>query len=98
MVFEIPKSKASIDQNRFKFKFPGERKTYSVPLMKYLKPSLAVQFEELSEVAAFKLIIDEYIPEAFEKFDDVEQFEAFLEQWKSESGISVGESEASPSS
>lgn len=36
MVYEVPASKASIKQNQFEFKVPGERKTRSLPLPKYL--------------------------------------------------------------
>lgn len=36
MTFEIPASKASIKQNQFEFKVPGEKKTRSLPLLKFL--------------------------------------------------------------
>lgn len=36
MTFELPASKASIKQNQFEFKVPGERKTWSLPLLKFL--------------------------------------------------------------
>lgn len=35
MVYEIPASKASLKQNVFEFKVPGERKVRSLPLLKY---------------------------------------------------------------
>jgi hypothetical protein len=35
MVFEVPASKASIKQNQFEFKVPGERKTRTLPLLKF---------------------------------------------------------------
>jgi hypothetical protein len=35
MVYEIPASKASLKQNVFEFKVPGEKKTRSLPLLKY---------------------------------------------------------------
>jgi hypothetical protein len=35
MVFEVPASKASLKQNVFEFKVPGEKKTRSLPLLKY---------------------------------------------------------------
>jgi hypothetical protein len=38
--FEVPASKASVKQNRFEFKIPGEKKTYSLPLLQYLTNGL----------------------------------------------------------
>jgi len=35
MVFEVPASKASQKQNLFEFKVPGEKKTRSLPLLKF---------------------------------------------------------------
>jgi hypothetical protein len=35
MVFEVPASKASQKQNVFEFQVPGEKKTRSLPLLKY---------------------------------------------------------------
>ncbi len=50
MVFQVPKSKASIKQNRFEFQMPGSDKTYSIPLLKFIRPSLTVKIGELSEI------------------------------------------------
>lgn len=36
MTFEVPASKASIKQNQFEFKVPGERKARSLPLLKFI--------------------------------------------------------------
>lgn len=36
MVYEVPASKASLKQNTFEFKVPGERKVRALPLLKYL--------------------------------------------------------------
>lgn len=35
MVYEVPASKASLKQNLFEFKVPGEKKTRSLPLLQY---------------------------------------------------------------
>jgi len=40
MVYEIPASKASIKQNVFEFKVPGERKPRSMPKQQYLNGDL----------------------------------------------------------
>lgn len=98
MVYEVPRSKASLKQNRFEFKLPGSAKVYSVPLLKFLKPSLALQLENASELAAARSLFAEYLPEALEHFEDGEQLSSFMQEWAAASGISVGESEASTSS
>lgn len=98
MTFTVPKSQASIAQNRFEFQFAGDRRKYSIPLLKFVKPELVLKFDELTETAAFRAIIDEYLPEVFGKFESVDQLEAFLEEWKRQSGIDMGESEASSGS
>ncbi|ALY08860.1 tail assembly chaperone [Arthrobacter phage Galaxy] len=36
MTFEVPASQASIKQNQFEFKIPGERKGRSLPKMEFL--------------------------------------------------------------
>jgi hypothetical protein len=35
MVYEVPASRASLKQNLFEFKVPGEKKTRSLPLMQF---------------------------------------------------------------
>src|SRR5437899_3089984 len=98
MVYQVPPSKASIKQNRFEFQIPGSKKTFSVPLLKFLKPSIALALEDASEIGAAKILFNEYLPEAFPLFEDAEQLGSFLEAWKDASGIGVGESEASADS
>jgi hypothetical protein len=98
MAFQVPPSKASFKQNRFEFQLPGSRKVFSVPLLKYVKPSLAIELEEASELGAVKLLFGEYLPEAFPLFEDGDQLGAFLDAWKEASGLGVGESGASADS
>lgn len=99
MPFEVPKSKASLKQNRFEFNFPGEKKTYSLPLIKFLPPWLALRFKEATDVdeQTFRDLFDVIAPgeDLFAKFDDSEQFEAFMSAWGEASGVTLGESEAS---
>lgn len=98
MAFAVPASKQSIGQNRFEFTLPDDpEKMYSVPLLKYLKPALVVKAETMSELAFAGMIFEEYLPDAFDKFEDAEQMQAFMEAWGEASGISTGESAASPS-
>lgn len=45
-VYEVPRSKSSYKQNRFEFKMPNGKK-YWIPLLEFIKPSLALKFAEL---------------------------------------------------
>lgn len=99
MTFQVPVSKASVAENRFDFSFPGSKKKYSIPLIQYLKPSLIRDHAEKDEVRGFAAILNEHFDEdVFAKFEDTEQFEAFIEAWKEASTISLGESEGSTDS
>lgn len=112
--FEVPKSKASIRQNRFEFKMPDGKKR-SVPLLEFIKPELALKMAELEvrtspdgeqstdpkETSEFvRLVFDTYYPEEnlFGMFEDAEQFGAWMEAWTEASGVTPGESGASPKS
>jgi len=98
MVYQVPASQASIKQNRFEFTLPGSKKVYSVPKLQFIKPAIALQFNELSEVQIANLLFNEYLPEVFPQIEDSSQLEALLGAWKEESGVGVGESEASADS
>lgn len=99
-MYEVPKSKASINQNRFEFKFPGSPKKYSIPLLKFLRPQLALSFDRMTEMEAIVAVFEAYFPgeDLFGQFESAEQFEAFLNAWQEASGIDLGESEGSPTS
>lgn len=114
MVFEVPKSKASIRQNRFEFKMPDGKK-YWVPLLEYIKPSLALKFKDLEVTtdedgnqtadgdATSQLVtalFDTYWPgkALFDQFEDADQFAAWMEAYTDASGVSAGESSASSKS
>jgi len=98
MVYQVPASMASIKQNRFEFSLPGSNKVYSVPKLQFIKPSIALQFNELGEVQIANILFAEYLPEVFPQIEDSSQLEALLNAWKEESGVGVGESEASADS
>jgi hypothetical protein len=98
MVFQVPASKSSVKQNRFEFSLPGSAKVYSVPKLEYVKPSLALQFEDATDVGAARLLFGAYLPEAFGLLEDVEQLGALMEAWKDASGVTPGESGASTGS
>jgi len=48
MVYEIPASRASLKQNVFEFKVPGERKNRSLPLMQYTPLGFRTKLESLA--------------------------------------------------
>lgn len=95
-VFHIPASKKNEPENKFHFSFPGSSKRYSLPLLKYVKPSVVTDMGAMSEGEFMLKFVSDYLPEAFEKFDDVEQLEALFAAWGAKSGVSLGESSASP--
>ena len=99
MVYSVPAPQASIKQNRFEFSLPGSKKVYSVPKLQFVKPSLALKFDEMTEVQVANALFSEYLPEAFPLLEDSTQLQALLEAWKEESGgIGAGESVASADS
>lgn len=49
MVFEVPASRASLKQNVFEFKVPGERKTRSLPLLKFTPIGYRDKLAKLAE-------------------------------------------------
>lgn len=48
-VHELPASKASIKQNQFQFKVPGDRKTWSIPLMQHIPIGWRERFAAAAE-------------------------------------------------
>lgn len=99
MVYKVPKSKASIKQNRFEFEMPDDPDTtLSVPLLKYLKPSLVFELNGVDQAQALRRMLEEYHPDIFDRFEDMEQMTDLYEAWAKESGIDLGESSASSDS
>jgi hypothetical protein len=52
MTFEVPASKASLKQNQFEFKVPGERKARTLPLLKFLPIGLRGKLSEAAKPLA----------------------------------------------
>ncbi|MFJ4166287.1 hypothetical protein ACIPY5_12085 [Microbacterium sp. NPDC089698] len=98
MPYEVPQSKKSLKQNRFEFKLPGDKKLYSVPLLQYIRPAFIRDYSELDANEFMVKFIDAELPGVLDKLEDSEQLEALMNAWSEASGITPGESEASPSS
>jgi hypothetical protein len=96
MVYEVPVSKKSLKQNRFEFTLPGSKKVHSIPLLKFVKPSFIRDYADLEETEFIIKFLDDTIPGVLDGLDDLEQLTGLFTAWQEASGISVGESEASP--
>jgi hypothetical protein len=98
MVFQVPPSKASIGQNRFEFQLPGDDQVFSLPLLKYVKPKVALSIETESRARAMVVLFQEYMPEVLDRLEDAEQLTALFNGWVAASGVTLGESEGSSDS
>lgn len=104
MTFVVPKSKASIKQNRFDFQI-GSKK-FSVPLLKYIDGEKVDQMAEAEGkggiaaiAAAYGLFGDPGTPAGIAvRTLDQEQLEALTNAYMEASGVTVGESSASTDS
>lgn len=97
MVYEVPASKASVDQDQFKFKIAG--KQYAIKKAKFLTVGEA---EALESSGSPTEVLDFFGRKGTKQGDAIralekEQFEALVEAWKLDSGVGVGESGASSS-
>ncbi|ALY08927.1 tail assembly chaperone [Arthrobacter phage Savage2526] len=97
-VYRVPASKASLHQNQFRFQLPGEDNVRSIPKLKYLKPSIAIQVEGMPVQQALQLLFSLYQPGLIDEFDDMEQLEGVIKAWADASGVSLGESKPSSNS
>ncbi|QDH48917.1 tail assembly chaperone [Arthrobacter phage Gisselle] len=97
-VYRVPASKASLHQNQFRFQLPGEDHIRSIPKLKYLKPSIAIQVEGMPVQQALQLLFSLYQPGLIDEFDDMEQLEGVIQAWAKASGVSLGESKPSSDS
>jgi hypothetical protein len=99
VVYEVPKSKASIDQNQWSFKMPGDRKTYKVPKLQFMKPSLMRQMDAAqNRIDRVYALLEHYHPGLVDSFEGLDQVEDFYTKWAEASGITAGESSASSES
>jgi hypothetical protein len=89
-MYQIPKSQASIKQNRFEFTVEGSDKTYSVPLLKFLPVASVIAFEDEKQLTGILLAADPATKKILESLTG-EQLEGLTNAWAEESGISQGE-------
>jgi hypothetical protein len=94
MVFEVPASKKSKDQNKFAYKVEG--KEFKVALAKYLTGH---QMEALLN-GRLSVLYDAFgaatsAPGKAVRSLDMDQFGELVEAWVADSGVSVGELPAS---
>jgi len=94
MVTTIPKSTKPKPSKRFEFTLEGNDTVFHLPLLRDLKPGLALRLSAEPESALLKLF-EAYCPDALDAIEDNEQLDALFGAWKRESGIDLGESSAS---
>ena len=95
-MFEVPASKASKGQDRFEFSVPGKVGKFSVRKLKFLSVGRRDELEDGSHVLEFFCEGSTKQAEAVRSLDE-EQFAALFEAWQSDSGVTLGESDASKS-
>jgi hypothetical protein len=106
MIYQVPASAATKKENRFEFRMPGSRKAYSLPLLQYIPPKLALDLPKIDESDPSSLIefmgkfLHRISPsmDILDLFEDQQQFMDFFQAWQDASTVSVGESQASASS
>ena len=97
MTFEVPASKASIEQDIFKFSIPGIKGEFSVRRLKF------IPIGQRNEIAFDQeAILDLFGAKGTKQGDavrslDEEQYDALVKAWQDDSEITAGESEASSS-
>jgi len=97
MVYEVPVSKRSAKQNVFEFKVG--QKSYTVPKFAYLSVGVLESFQEAGDEELTPFLDafgtkDTPVGKAVRTLDQ-EQLKALILAWQSDSGVTVGESEAS---
>lgn len=96
-MFEVPAAKRSVKQNLFEFKIGT--KTYSVPKFEHLSVGVLEAVEAAGDNAIGPYLSvfgekDSPIGKAIRTLDK-DQLAALLQAWQADSGLTVGESEAS---
>lgn len=97
MVYEVPAAKRSLKQNLFEFKVGT--KAFTVPKFEHLSVGVleAVESAPANAIGPYLSVFgekDSPVGKAIRTLDK-DQLTALIEAWQSDSGVSVGESEAS---
>ncbi|BAU32455.1 hypothetical protein [Microcella alkaliphila] len=101
--FAVPESKRSIRQNQYEFTLPGGKKVYRIPKAKFLPVGIIEKFDggqknlSIADVLAMFEGGDKAALDAIRTLDS-EQLQALTKDWQADSGLTVGESEASTDS
>ena len=96
-MFEVPAKKASKGQDRFKFTVPGHPGQFSVRKLKFLSVGKRDEIGDGgSPLLAFFCEGSAKQDEAVRGLDE-DQFNELVKAWQVDSGVSLGESEASSS-
>lgn len=97
-VYRVPRSKASLAQNRFQFQLESEIDKLGdkapvrvIPLIKYLPPSLALKVEMMTPQQAIIAIFDVYEKDVLDNFEGLDELEDVVKAWGAASGITLGE-------
>jgi hypothetical protein len=96
-MFEVPASKASKGQDRFEFSIPGATGKFSVKKLKFLSVG---KRDEIGDGG--RPMLDFFCEGPAKQGEgvralDEEQFNALVNAWQADSGVTLGESEASAS-
>ena len=95
MVYQVPPSKASKDQNKFKFEIDGEK--FEIVKLKFLPVGVVEKMADSEVPESVKMLLpfpEGPVRDAVRTLDR-EQFQGLVEAYRDDSGISVGESSAS---
>lgn len=97
MTFQVPASKASIGQNVFEFTIGKDK--FKVKRTKFLTVDEAVALGSDDNVVAALALFGAAGTKQGDAVRalDVEQFQALVAAWQADSGVTLGESEASAS-
>jgi|tagenome__1003787_1003787.scaffolds.fasta_scaffold20400330_2 hypothetical protein len=95
MPYQVPPSKASVDQNKFEVELDGT--TYRLPSLKYVKPAL-LEGTSTEGISGTRALFDHYAPGLFDAIEGADQLEGIMTAWGESSDITLGESQGSASS
>lgn len=96
-MFEVPAKKASRGQDRFKFSIPGTDGQFSVRKLKFLSVGKRDEIGDGGSALLGFFCDGNAKQDAAVRELDEAQFNELVKAWQADSGVSLGESEASES-